>query len=313
MIAERFNLITGDLIGAIPPDYAQPQVRVTLDSPTATAPPATGGYINLSDVAEAARAVGKTSPARMVAPIAADEGARAFYSFSRLSGALRPATELETNAAWAEATDDDYQTEGAAELGKLVHAVMAQMDFTATHTVDVAALVRREADRRFATPAEHITTAIEMASRFAKSARAAEFRTAQALHRELEFLLAWPPGASGKSPASKPAAAAPRRLQGFIDCLVQNASGAWEVIDFKTNHVAAAAVPQAALQYEPQMLLYALAVEEILGQSPQRLTLHFMHPGVEHTFEWNAAAREKTIALVSKALATVSTRKLSHP
>ena len=177
---------------------------------------------------------------------------------------------------------------------------MAQIDFSASQLVDIAALVRREADRRFATPAQHITTAIEMVSRFVRSDCAAEFRTARALHRELEFLLAWPPGANGQPPAVRRGAAAPLRLQGFIDCLVQDMRGAWGVVDFKTNHITAAAAPQVAAQYEPQMLLYALAVEEILGQSPQSMTLHFMHPGVEHTFAWNAAARENTIALISK-------------
>jgi ATP-dependent exoDNAse (exonuclease V) beta subunit len=142
-----------------------------------------------------------------------------------------------------------------------------------------------------------------------RSERAAEFRTARALHRELEFLLAWPPGAEGAPPAGQKNASAPLRLQGFIDCLVQDASGDWSVVDFKTNHITTAEVPTVAMQYEPQMMLYALAVEEILGQSPKRLTLHFLHPGVEHNFTWNAAARKNTIAQITAALASAASGK----
>ena len=100
----------------------------------------------------------------------------------------------------------------------------------------------------------------------------------------------------------------PLRLQGFIDCLIQDSDGAWGVLDFKTNHVSASAVPQAAAAYEPQMMLYALAVEEILGQSPKSLTLHFLHPGVEQTFAWNKGARERTISQISDALREMSQR-----
>ncbi|HEY2840500.1 MAG TPA: UvrD-helicase domain-containing protein [Pirellulales bacterium] len=309
LIAERYNLATGELIGAIPPHYARPQVRVTLDPPAASAPAVASGRVNLVDVASAARnvAIGKMKPSALVSPVAADEGARAFYSFSRLSGALRPVAEIETSGVWAEATGDDHPTEGAAELGTLVHSVMAQIDFSAKQPVDVMALVRREADRRFATPEQHVAAAIEMVSRFVRSDRAADFRKARALHRELEFLLAWPPGAGVSNQTGRNGATMPLRLQGFIDCLVQDERGAWSVVDFKTNRVAAGAVPQAAATYEPQMMLYALAVEEIMGQSPHSLTLHFMHPGVEHTFAWNAAARAKTIALISGALADITT------
>lgn len=306
LVEERFDLMTGRLVGDLPTGYATPQVRVTLERPTAT-PTAGGRSIkNLIDVAAAARAAGATTPSRLVEPMKPDITARAFYSFSRLSGLLKPAAEIEPREAWAETTDDEYNTEGAADLGKLVHAVMAKLDFNAPQSPDIADLVRREADRQFATQDRHVIAATEMISRFVRSDRAAWFRAARALHRELEFLLAWPPGSGPSGVTAKQSVKSPFRLQGFIDCLAQDAAGAWSVIDFKTNHITAAAVPQTAATYEPQMMLYALAVEEILGQSPKQLTLHFMHPGVEHTFEWNAAAREKTIATISQALRQVS-------
>jgi len=304
LVAERFQLVSGALIGAVPDEYAHPQVQVTLECPPAPASAGAGaGRVKLADVVRAARTrlTGKLSPSPLVSPVPVDGAARVFYSFSRLSGALWPTNEAEFREPWVE-TDEIYSAEGAAELGTLVHAVMAQLDFANLQKADVAGLLRREADRQFATAAHHFTAATDMIQRFARSSRAAELQSAQALHRELEFLLAWPPGAEAAPKASGKNAARPLRLQGFIDCLYQDRTGAWSVLDFKTNHVTAAAAPQAAAAYEPQMMLYALAVEELLGQSPKSLTLHFLYPGVEHTFVWDAAARKRIISQISDAL-----------
>ena len=179
LIADRYNLATGELIGAVPAGYSRPLVKVTLERPAEGAPAeAAGGRIKLEDVASAARTrtARKSLPSSLVAPVAADGAARAFYSFSRLSGVLKPVAEADTSAPWDHATDEPYDAEGAAELGKLVHAVMAQIDFSDKQPIDVAALVRRAADRQFATPERHVLAAVEMVSRFAGSERAAKLR-----------------------------------------------------------------------------------------------------------------------------------------
>ena len=69
--------------------------------------------------------------------------------------------------------------------------------------------------------------------------------TATAVHREVEFLLAWPPGETNGDG---------RYLQGFIDCLYQDAAGDWHLVDYKTNDVTAADVARVAQQYEMQLL-----------------------------------------------------------
>src|SRR6185295_5674311 len=94
-----------------------------------------------------------------------------------------------------------------------------------------------------------------------------------------------------------------RYLQGYIDCLYQDAAGGWHLVDYKTNDIPTAAVPKAAQQYEMQMVVYALAAERALGQPPVELVLNFLRPGVEHTFPWNDAARRRGIALVNDAIA----------
>ena len=50
------------------------------------------------------------------------------------------------------------------------------------------------------------------------------------------------------------------------------------------------------------MLVYALAAETILGSPPAELVLCFLRPGLEHRFAWDAAARQRVVELVDRAL-----------
>ncbi len=112
------------------------------------------------------------------------------------------------------------------------------------------------------------------------------------VYAELEFLLPWPPGnADPRAPY----------LLGYIDCLYRDTAG-WHLLDYKTNRVAAEGVAAVAAEYEMQMLVYALAVERILGAAPQELVLCFLRPGVEFPFTWDAAARARAVELVDQAI-----------
>ena len=77
--------------------------------------------------------------------------------------------------------------------------------------------------------------------------------------------MAWPPGGWHSRLV----------INGFIDRLDQDAAGQWHRLDFKTNRVTASGIARQAAAYEMQMLVYALAAEEILGVAPHGLTLHF--------------------------------------
>ena len=48
------------------------------------------------------------------------------------------------------------------------------------------------------------------------------------MYTEFEFLLAWPPG--NHDPEAP-------YIQGFIDCLYQDGTGDWHLLDYKTNRV----------------------------------------------------------------------------
>ena len=100
---------------------------------------------------------------------------------------------------------------------------------------------------------------IDLIARLAASPRWASLRTASCVYTEIEFLLAWPPG--------NPDAEAPY-IQGFIDCLYQDSTGDWHLLDYKTNRVSPETLASTVASYEMQMLVYALAVERILKRPP---------------------------------------------
>jgi len=74
------------------------------------------------------------------------------------------------------------------------------------------------------------------------------------------------------------------------------------LIDYKTNQVTAETLAAKAAPYQMQMLVYALAAETILKSPPAELALCFLRPGLEHHFDWNAAARQRVVELVEQAL-----------
>ena len=226
---------------------------------------------------------------REVAPVPADTTAQQQFSFSRLTGKLiRPHFQRAT----AGLPSSDPTIVDARGLGTLVHDVLERIDFA--HPADIAAWCEHLAPSHVIQNTEHAAKlACNMIERFTKSSRGRELATATTVHREIDFLLAWPPGERNTTG---------RYIQGVIDCLYQDAAGRWHIADFKTNDVTAAKVSQEANQYELQLHVYAIAIERTLGQSPTELVLHFLRPGAEHVIPWNDSAREHAIAKVNELI-----------
>jgi ATP-dependent helicase/nuclease subunit A len=293
LLGRRFDLHSGACLAAVPRGSAAPQVRVTLEEPPA---PATDGASqrrrSLIEVAEQAAhlaAVGDCAAVRFSGPVAADLSARRQFSFSRLHGKLHvPLTAAEAIEP-VPVPPPTVQVD-ALELGTLVHAVLAEVPFG--QSIDVAALVARHAARQLLDSATE-GEALRLVTQFLRTPRAAELAAARGRHVEQEFLLAWPPGAAG---------AETRYLQGFIDCLYQDAAGGWHVLDYKTNQVDAASLAATAAQYEMQMLVYALAVDRILGQVPASIVLHFLRPGLEQEFKLDGKSKRALVELVNRSI-----------
>jgi ATP-dependent helicase/nuclease subunit A len=225
-------------------------------------------------------------------PVAVDPSARLQMSFSRLSGKLHREISASRDVPVSGLVGLDAASPPAIDplgLGTLVHAVLEEVDFARPE--NAALLAERHALEHVGDDKNAVAQAVEMLERFLQSARAKEIAAAKKIHRELEFLLAWPP--EGERNAGQ-------YFQGFLDLLYQDAVGDWHILDFKTNTVSELNIEETAAHYEMQMLVYALAAEKILKSPPRELTLHFLRTGQEKSFAWDAAARNRAVKLVEE-------------
>lgn len=299
LLARRFDPLTGQLRAKLPPGFAEPQVLVTVSEPTAVQPPARTARRSLEKIATQAAAFaaqGAGSVPADLGPVPADAQAPRRWSFSRLSGAIHQAAEPTASAS---SDDDARPAERGPDplgLGTLVHAVLAEFNFQ--HPGDVPTLLKRHAAEHVGGDPRAMAEARQMLERLVASPRAAAIAGAARVYPELEFLLSWPPEADR-----------PRRgmIQGFIDCLYEDRAGRWHLLDYKTNQVEPRTLADVARPYEMQMLLYALAVEQILGCGPAELALCFLRPGQEHVFAWDDAARRRAIELIETAVGVAVT------
>jgi ATP-dependent exoDNAse (exonuclease V) beta subunit len=302
LLGRRFDILTGKAL------QADLHVNVTTSQPPLQSEPSqTTGRQSLKNILEKAEKKAIKGEGRLpkyLAPVAPDRAARRQYSFSRLSGALhgdcpdfrghRREALVDENGTVPFTSHTEDSLEPALDplgLGTLIHAVLEEVDFA--NPGDFAAIVRRHASLHLAQADVDLDKPIDMIGRFLDSPRAAQIASAEEVHRELEFILAWPPG------NALPGA---RYLQGFIDCLYRDQAGGWHIIDYKTNNITAKTLQHEAAKYEMQMLIYAMTAEKILKHPPVELALCFLRPGLEYQFPWNDKTRKRAVDMVNKCL-----------
>lgn len=292
LLSERFDQHTGRFLGKLKTKDSLPEVRVTCEEPPLPADrDAARRRPSLEDLADRAAHLAKIGDCAAVpfaGSVPADLSARRQFSFSRLHGKLKvPQTAAE--AVESVPMPPPTVQVDALDLGTLVHAVLAEVSFGLE--VDVAALAARHAARQMLDK-DVEGEACRLVAQFLKTPRATALAAAKERHVEQEFLLAWPPGS---------AAAETRYLQGFLDCLYLDEAG-WHVLDYKTNQVDAKSLAAVAAEYEMQMLVYALAVERILGRPPASIVLHFLRPNLEREFKLDSAAKRRLAELVNQSI-----------
>ncbi|HEY2883198.1 MAG TPA: 3'-5' exonuclease, partial [Pirellulales bacterium] len=254
LLSERFNLQTGEFIATLPnePNYFPPAVKVTttLEGIMGAADTSSGRHnlekllaravVNAhtevknrrSDLEPVKPAVELTIDT-LAGPIGVDHAARRRFSVSRLSGQL----EQTGDPFIADATDSQTvqaPASNAVEFGILVHQLLARADFE--KSFDRAAAFKRIVESQPARVSRHAETAAALVEQFANSVRGKELAKAKRVERELEFLLAWPPNTAVET-TKTPTKKADLYLQGFIDCLYEDAAGRWHLLDYKTNQV----------------------------------------------------------------------------
>jgi ATP-dependent helicase/nuclease subunit A len=332
LLEDRFDLQTGELRASLPKGYPPPRVRVITEAPKVDGsigsrrrPP------DISRIIEKASQKPASLPkdaAVLAAPLGPTYSLARQFSLSRLTGQLHPVQTRQFEDQ-PSPPPGEYQTadpvwRDAAELGLVVHSVLAEIDYGNPQHVDT--LVQRHAARLLSEPDDRLGEIVDMIERFLGSSRAAAIASASQVYREIEFLLAWPPGKQGglsaepsyrrqRPPtgidgnlACRPSERIdqpqpPIYLQGYIDCLYKDQQQRWHLVDLKTNKVAPGKLDEFVAHYELQLLGYGLAVEAILGQSLHDLTLYFLRPAVERQVHWDAQTRRRAVELLDEALA----------
>jgi ATP-dependent helicase/nuclease subunit A len=260
--------------------------------------------------AEKLAAAGKGDVPDHLRPIAVDRRAQRQYSVSRLHGALLPSTIVPVSSE-----DEEYYPAAILDplgLGTLVHAVVAELapgkdDSRAA----IESLARKHAVLHLPNDKGEVDEAVGLIAGLTQSRRWASVRAASRMHSELEFLLSWPPDV--EQVAKLPEAQQTGNMsdgpfiQGFIDCLYQDTTGDWRLLDYKTNRISPQTISATVEGYEMQMLVYALAAERVLKRPPVEIVLHFLRGNVEHQFSWNEAARQRAVELVNAGLAAFDT------
>jgi len=296
-LGEHFNLTDGTCLTDLPPGYHPPTIQVTLSEPETTRKPigpARGADLHqlcrqTQQLAAASRGVVPSE----VQPIAVNNRARQQFSFSRLSGQLMMSGEWRVASGESASQEEDTSGIDVLGLGTLVHAVLERINFTQPEP-DLAGLCQFLAPEHVENdPQTTAAAATEMVERFLASPRAAELAQAKQVLREVEFLLPWP--MDSKTDAS-------RYLHGYIDCLYQNAAGAWHVLDYKSNRVDKAGVAAAAESYAMQMFVYGLACEQALGVPPAQCVLHFLRPSQDFACSFDERQRQQLVGQIDQAI-----------
>jgi len=218
---------------------------------------------------------------RFLAPVPTDAAARRQYSFSRLTGMLH----AQSAASHESTTGGDASGEpplDARGLGTLVHAVLEEIDFASPG--DIGQRVRCLVEQHLPGSGQRLDEPIEMIERFVASPRAAELASAKEVYRELEFMLAWPPGE---------AESGGRFLQVSSTACTATpaAAGGWSITRRTVRRPRR--WPRRPRPTRCKCWFYALAAETILKTPPVELALCFLRPGLEYRFHWDAAARRR--------------------
>lgn len=177
-------------------------------------------------------------------------------------------------------------------VGLFVHEVLRWLDFDRPDEIRTWMNYLRPS---YDNLPEDIDPIQEMIERFLDSPRGRSLAKARRLYREVDFTLPWPSGGSAKGSPY---------FRGVIDCLYEDDSGHWVILDYKTNDVSGDMLPAeisnenelpGELSHYPlQLRLYALACQDALGILPKELVLYFLRPGRECKVLWDETSRQQT-------------------
>ncbi len=163
----------------------------------------------------------------------------------------------------------------ATQLGTITHAVIERLEpEKPEHATRIVAAVLAEQPpqvREKLQPLVERQIAAWYASELCQT-----LKQTRVHYRELDFLLHWPPGAEADNDQAV-------TVTGSIDALVQTESGDWMLFDYKTgSRMARMSAEQLIAEYEFQLGVYTLAVEQLLGARPASIGLAVVQDSVRY-------------------------------
>ncbi len=295
LLASRFDLDTGTYTG--PSGEKPPAVRVTCHLPELS-PRQKRSSPPDPEILFAQAQQQKTQPPaeleRFWSPVSPDGQAVAEFSFSRLDEPLKELLGLDSDTAGGQKGVSGGEEAFAAEVGRLVHEVLARWDFATSGADALEETLRRTAALRALEQEEIVAQAEKILRRFFRCPLPRRLQQARTLWRELEFLLAWP--LQGPSRCL---------FRGFIDCLFCDAQGRWHLVDFKTSTAEKISLEDLAQRYKPQLWLYAQAAGCVLKQEPQVVEVWFLRHGQAVPLSWSPQETRRLCEKIDRAVERV--------
>ncbi len=196
--------------------------------------------------------------------------------------------------------DGKAQSEGIRR-GIATHTVLARMNLLASGSPEeVRAEAVRLADLGFLQPSEVDDVDVSsVAAFFATPAGQMITANPDKVRRELPFTLSVPAAvAAGQTstPRESTDAGDEVLLQGVIDVLVEDQDGL-TILDYKTDALSSGQIGDAVARYSPQVALYALAAETILGKPVRKAIIAFLTAGEVHEVDWRGYLASRGLQL----------------
>jgi ATP-dependent helicase/nuclease subunit A len=176
------------------------------------------------------------------------------YASATSLGALAKDEPTDESEPWA-------RGRGGTRLGRAVHAAIQSLPLDAGDELILPYARAQAVAEAIPQRADEVA---ELPQRALSSAAADRARAARRALREVPFAVV----RDGTI------------VEGFVDMVIENDDGI-EIVDWKTDHVSPAQVPERLKGYELQAGLYVLGLEAATGKRVTRVTYVFVSAGVE--------------------------------
>ena len=216
-------------------------------------------------------------------------------SVSALFPAVLDGTEAETQA-FCEDTEEKRtvpefisgkKATESKRRGIATHLFMQFFDIEKLEKLGAKGELERLRKAQFLSDTEAERVRIDEIEAFCHSKLMEKMKSAKRLYREFRFNSSLPAEIFSEDDSLRTQISGKKILvQGVIDCIIENSDGSLEIVDYKTDRLTKAELEIPSLAEErlrrahsSQLGYYALAVKEIFGKEPVRLSVYSLHLG----------------------------------